>query len=77
MPCLQENDITQITTGVVVESGLREVLDGGEVVLILEDEEAAVHTPTSKHLRHPTTKNYGLLSRLQRRMRENSDSMSG
>jgi hypothetical protein len=65
----------QITIGVVVESGLREVLDGDEVVLILEDEEMAVRTPTSKHLRHPTTKNYGPLSRLQSRMRENSDSM--
>ena len=77
MPCLQETDITQITIGVVVESGLREVLDGGEVVLILEDEEMAVHTPTNKHLRHPTTKNYGPLSHLQHRMRENSDSMLG
>jgi len=77
MRCLQKNDITPITIGVGVESGLREVLDGGEVVPLLEDEDLAVQTPTSKYRRHPTTKNCGPLSRLQCRMKERNDSMLG
>ena len=70
MPCHQENDITPITTDVAAESSLGEVVG----VLILGDVEMVVRAPTKKHLRHPKIKNYGPLSRLQRRMTENSDS---